>query len=174
MNKFVTTLMTLLVLAVFSLPLATAQKGMGEATGVARQAVKPPVIQITGILTDIKIGPCENTTGRSPMGVHLIVLDRSDNDLNLHLGPMGALDHVIEQLAVGQSLSAEAFRTERMPEDSYIAKSLMLEDKVIHLRDDNLRPSWAYGGPGRGMGAGQGAGSGQGMGPGRGMRGPCW
>ena len=38
-------------------------KGMGEPTGVARQAVKPPIETMSGTIKDIKTGPCERTTG---------------------------------------------------------------------------------------------------------------
>ncbi|MGA9549322.1 MAG: hypothetical protein WBS14_16830 [Rhodomicrobium sp.] len=47
---------------------ATAQKGMGEPGGVARQAVKPPSEVMSGTIKDIKTGRCEHTTGRSVEG----------------------------------------------------------------------------------------------------------
>jgi hypothetical protein len=147
---------------------ATAQKGAGEATGIAQQAVKPPVITLSGKLLEIRTGPCENTTGKSPTGTHLIVQSEDGAKLNIHLGPENAVDHVVDQLAAGQSVTFEVFRTERLPDNAYIAKSLLLEDRVIHLRDDNLRPSWAYA---QGMGR---QGTGQGRGQGRGRWGVCW
>jgi hypothetical protein len=146
---------------------ALAQKGTGETTGVAQQAVKPPVITVSGQVLEIKTGPCENTTGQSPVGTHLIVQSEDGANLNIHLGPENAVDHIVDQLTIGQTVTFEAFRTERLPDNAYIAKSLLLDDKVIYLRDDNLRPSWAYG---RGMGQGRGPG----MGQGRGRWGSCW
>lgn len=157
---------------------AAAQKGIGEQTGVAREAVKPPVQEMSGTVADVKIGACEQTTGRSNMGAHLMVTVEGGKTINLHLGPLSAVEHVVEQVPTGTPIAFEAFRTEEMPEDAYVAKSIAVDDKVIHLRDDNLRPSWAGGrGFGRGQGRGQGLGQGGGQGLGRGSdggRGPCW
>lgn len=166
MDNFLKFIMTLLAAFLLAMP-ATAQKGAGEATGVAQQAVKPAVITLTGEVVEIQTGPCENTTGRSPIGTHLIVQSADGAKLDIHLGPENAVDHIVDQLTTGQALTFEAFRTEQLPDDAYIAKSLRLDDKVIYLRDDNLRPSWAYG---RGMGQGRGPGMGQGLG----RWGRCW
>ncbi len=79
--------------------------------------------------------------------------------LNLHLGPLSAVDHVVDQLSIGVSLTVRAFRTDEMPENAYVAKSLIFDHKVIHLRDDRLRPSCAVPGTGgkkRGQETGQG------------------
>lgn len=156
---------TLAIFAAFSFP-ANAQKGAGDSTGVAGMAVKPAVITLSGTVLEIKTGPCEATTGRSVAGTHLIVRENA-RVLNIHLGPEKAVDHVVEQLAVGSPVTFELFRTEKMAEDAYIAKSLTLEGKVIHLRDGSLRPAWAYG---RGSGQGRGQ-QRQGV---RGQYGPCW
>ena len=83
--------MVLLLMLVVAGP-AAAQKGMGEQTGVGRQAEKPPIETMSGTIKDIKIGPCERTTGRSLQGVHLIVQADSGKTINLHLGPDAALE----------------------------------------------------------------------------------
>jgi hypothetical protein len=156
---------------------AFAQKGMGEPTGVARQAVKPPIETLSGTIKDIKIGPCERTTGRSLEGVHLILKAENGQTINLHLGPAAALDDLLEQLAAGQQINVEAFRTDAMPQDAYVAKSLKVGDTSFDLRDDNLRPNWAIAAQGgRGSGPGMGAGRGpvQGRGPGSGGRACYW
>ncbi len=146
---------------------AAAQKGTGETAGVAQQAEKPVVITLSGKLLEIKTGPCENTTGRSPEGTHLILLSNEGAKLNIHLGPKNVVDPVVDQLATGQSFTVEAFRSERLPENAYIAKSLLLDDKLMNLRDDNLRPSWANA-------RGKGQGRGRGMGQGGDRWGSCW
>jgi hypothetical protein len=170
MGKLLKLMITIGATLLFSVS-ATAQKGAGEATGIAREPVKPPVITLSGKLLEIRTGPCENTTGKSPIGTHLIVQSEDGTNLNIHLGPENAVDHLVDQLSTGQSVVFEAFRTEQLPDNAYIAKSLLLDDKVINLRDDNLRPSWAYA---QGMGMGMGKGRGQGMGKGRGRWGSCW
>jgi hypothetical protein len=136
---------------------AIAQKGTGEQTGVARQGLKLPIEAMSGTIKDIKIGPCEKTAGRAKEGVHLILQAPDGRTINLHLGPTFALRDELKQLAAGQEISFEAFRTARMPKDAYIAKSIKAGDKVFALRNDNLRPRWAGGrGGGRGMGRGGG------------------
>ncbi len=162
--------MALLLGLLFAVP-AAAQKGMGEPTGVGRQAVKPPIETMSGSIKDIKIGRCERTTGRSLEGVHLIVQTESGKTINLHLGPAAALEDVLDQLSAGEQVTFEAFRTDAMPQDAYVAKSLKAGDTTFDLRDDNLRPNWAIaaqGGRGGGPGMGAGRGPGQGRGPGRG------
>ncbi|MFO1152727.1 MAG: hypothetical protein U1E42_03530 [Rhodospirillales bacterium] len=158
--------MALFSALLFTMP-AAAQKGMGEPTGVARQAVKPPIETMSGTIKEIKVGRCERTTGRSLEGVHLIVQAADGNTINLHLGPTGALEDVLDQLSVGQQITFEAFRTDAMPPDAYVAKSLKAGDTAFELRDDNLRPNWAIAGQG-GRGGGMGMGGAHGQGPGRG------
>ncbi len=141
------------LLAIVSfVPPATAQKGTGEPAGVGRQAVKPPIEAMSGTIKDVKRGPCEKTTGRSVEGVHLIVQAQDNRTINLHLGPASSLADVIAQLSPGQEIKFDAFRTERMPKDAYVAKSLTAGGKSFALRNDSLRPKWA----GRGQGGGRG------------------
>lgn len=166
MRKTLIQIIPILAVLLFSAS-TTAQKGMGDSTGIARQAVKPSVTTLSGKLLEIETGPCEKTTGRALIGAHLIIHSEDGQTLNLHLGPASAVDHVIDQLAVGQSMRVDAFRTEQLPENAYIVKSVILNDKVIHLRDDNLRPSWAYD-------RGSSRGGRQGLGPRHGRWGPCW
>lgn len=163
--------MAFLAMVVFAMP-ATAQKGTGERTGVAQQTVKPPIEVLAGTIKDTKIGPCERTTGRSAEGVHLIVEAKDGRTINLHLGPTAALDDALEQLSAGKQITFEAFRTNIMPTDAYVAKSLTVGETTFQLRDDNLRPKWAIAAQG-GRGAERGAGMGAGGPPsqGRGSRG---
>ena len=150
---------------------AAAQKGMGEPTGVAREMVKPTVQKMSGTVADIKVGECEQTTGRSSTGAHFIVRTKEEETINLHLGPLSAVEDLVEQVRPGTPVSFDAFRTDAMPEGAYVAKSITVDDKMTQLRDENLRPKWAAGrGPGPGEGAGRGQGKGRGPGGGRG---PC-
>ena len=154
--------------------LAAAQKGIGEVIGVAWQAVTPPIETMSGTIKDIKTGPCERTTGGSLEGVHLIVQAESGKTINLHLGPAAALEDVLDQLSAGQQITFEAFRTDAMPQDAYVANSLKAGDTTFDLRGDSLRPSWAMAARGgQGGGPGMGTGRGQGWGPGPGA-GACY
>ena len=140
------TLSTLLVLACGAFPLnAYAQKGMGEPTGVARQAVRPEIVTVSGKLVEIKTGPCEKTTGRSPIGSHILLESANGEKLNIHLGPAAAVADTVAKLSPGQEVTVKAFCTDKMPDRQYIAQSLTFGKTTVELRDSELRPVWAGG-----------------------------
>jgi hypothetical protein len=122
-----------------------AQRGTGQHEGVARQGVKPEVQTIIGTLKEIKTDPCEQTTGRSPIGTH-VILQGEEALLNVHLGPASEVADIVGMVRVGDTLEVRAFRTPRLPENQFIAVSVKSGDNVIELRDDSLRPRWAGGG----------------------------
>ncbi|HEY3392346.1 MAG TPA: hypothetical protein VGK58_06550, partial [Lacipirellulaceae bacterium] len=119
-----------------------AQRGTGELQGIARQADKPAVETIAGTLKQIKTDPCAQTTGRSPIGTHLI-LEGENKTYNVHLGPASEVGDVVGMVRVDDTVEATVFRTPRLPENQYVAVSVKLGDKEIVLRDDSLRPRWA-------------------------------
>ena len=175
-------------------PTAHAQRGAGEPAGIARQAVKPDVVSLTGKLVEIRTAPCEVTTGRSPYGTHLVMEVPDKGQLNVHLGPASAVADTVAKLPVGQGITVRAFRTDALKPDQYVAQALSFGSTSIELRDANLRPIWASGGsgvrtdteisapagagrgPGYGRGPGGGFGYGRGRGPGcgAGCCGGCW
>jgi hypothetical protein len=122
-----------------------AQTGMGEPTGVARQAIKPETVSFSGKLVEIKTGPCEKTTGRSPIGTHILLEIAKGEKLNIHLGPAAAVADTVAKLSVGQEVTVKAFRTEKMPDNHYTARSLTFGKTTVELRDAGLRPVWASG-----------------------------
>jgi hypothetical protein len=143
----------LLVAALFGAAPALAQKGMGDPWGVARLPVKPPVLTLSGTVVEVTTGPCEATTGRSFQGTHLLVRFDDGRAINLHLGPAGAaaVDELAKVLSAGMAIRFEAFRTNQMPVNAYIAKTVWFgEEDVVVLRDDNLRPRWTLRRGGRG------------------------
>lgn len=168
-------------------PCVYAQRGMGDSTGVARQAVKPEVVTLSGSVLKVTTEPCKMTTGPAYLGTHFLLTTPQGEDLNIHLGPADAVAYVAEQLRVGENVNVDAFRTAKMPENHYVAQSVALDGTAIQLRDEGLRPLWARsssvlrgrGGPqwvprwgqGRGWGPGwkRGPGYGRGWGRGRGM-----
>ena len=155
---------------------AWAQRGTGEQTGVARQATRPEVVEVTGTLEAINIGPCERTTGRAATGAHLVVATASGEKLNLHLGPADAVRDLLSSLVVGDAVVAKAFQTPKLGTDEYVAQSVEAGGKIVALRDATLRPEWAAGaGYGRSGKQGKGMGrGGRGAGGGRGCRGGCY
>ncbi len=173
MKRFVLAMsMTAIAVAVCA-STAWGQRGVGNSTGVARLADRPQVVELVGTLEAIHIGPCEHTTGQSPVGVHIMLAQDMDKKLNVHLGPAGAVQPLIGHLKTGDKLTIEAFRTDALPADQYIAKSISTDGKIVTLRDATLRPFWAGG---RGGDAGRGP-RGRGWGgngafDGPGLRGP--
>jgi hypothetical protein len=132
---------------------ALAQRGVGESSGIARQAVKPEVVTLSGKFLEIKTGPCEKTTGHAVVGTHLIVQTKEGDKFNVHLGPTAAIAEKVSKLTVGQKLSVKAFRTDKMPEKHYSAQSIRAGKTMLEFRDANLRPVWAGPDGGRGRAA---------------------
>jgi len=122
---------------------ASAQRGVGEPSGVARQAIKPDIVSLSGRLVEIKTGPCEKTTGRSPIGTHIVLETTKGETLNIHLGPEAAVADTVAQLTVGETVAVKAFRTDKMPEKHYTAQSLTFGKTTMVFRDVGLRPVWA-------------------------------
>jgi hypothetical protein len=162
-----------------------AQKGIGDSEGVARQTTKPKLITLEARVLEVKTGPCETATGKSPVGTHVFIRS-GKKKLNVHLGPADAMESVAKELSRGKEVKVEAFRTKAMDKGHYVARSITFDGRKVQLRDETLRPVWA--GPGGGWrgggslagrprwGRGRGLGR-QGWGP-RGVRsgryGGCW
>jgi hypothetical protein len=160
MRNVVSLAVVAIVFFVFAASMAYAQRGIGDPSGVARQPVKPEVVSLSGKLVEVKIDPCEATTGRSLIGTHLILETVDKTQLNVHLGPTAIVADVVAKLSIGQNLDAKAFRTDKMKENHYVAQSLTFAKTAIELRDASLRPAWAQGnavtGGQTGLGSGRG------------------
>ena len=126
---------------------AFGQKGMGDAEGIARQADKPEVVQLSGTISEVKTEPCKKTTGPSQEGTHIVLKTSSGEAVEIHLGPADEVGKIVKNLAVDQQVSVAAFRTEKLPKNAFVARTLTVDDKPIELRDTDLRPVWAGGGP---------------------------
>lgn len=161
---------------------AFAQRGVGDSQGVARQPTKPKVVSLSGKVVKVETATCEMTTGRSPLGTHLVMKTSDGKKLNIHLGPATAVEFVAKELSQGQKVKVEAFRTAKMKKGQYVARTLTFGSRTVELRDETLRPAWAgRSGPGWGRGWGRGAGNGRGRGAGWGRAGAqpgrygaCW
>jgi hypothetical protein len=156
------------------LPTAYAQRGMGDAEGLARRGLQPELTKVSGKLVRIETHPCQQTTGQGILGTHVGLLTPEGSTLDIDLGWAAAVESIAARLVIGQPLDAVVFRTDSMPEGRWVAKSLTIDGDVLALRDDRLRPFWA--GPGRGQGPSRtAAGSGWGTrGYRRWRRLPCW
>jgi hypothetical protein len=119
------------------------QLGMGDSKGVAQQRLKPRLVRISGKLQHISTYPCENTTGKAELGTHLILKDKNGRELNIHLGPASEVSEIVKRLIVVNEFELIGFRTDKMPMNHYVAKTLILPNYIIHLRDSTLRPYWS-------------------------------
>ena len=129
--------------AFFAAQDAFAQKGKGDVEGIAQKAEKPEVVEISGKLKRVKIGPCEKSTGRAEEGVHLLLQDEKENEINLHLAPKDVVGPVVKDVRISQKVTAKAYQTEKCAEHEYIAQNFSFNDKTYRLRDEKLRPYWA-------------------------------
>ena len=127
---------------------------MGEQSGVARMPVKPDIVTLSGKLTAIDVGPCEHTTGRAMVGIHLIIEPAAPSvdeaaevakaePLNIHVGPASVVQEMAAKFPIGTQLTITAFRTDKMPANHYVAQSLKSDTTTVTLRDESLRPVWA-------------------------------
>jgi len=158
-----------------------AQRGMGDATGVARWDSSPALTTVSGEIVAIETHPCENTTGFATSGTHLHLKTSDGDELNVHLGWADAVKPIIDQIEVGDAATITAFRTEAMQEGHYVAQTVTVGEETFRLRDEFLRPTWAGGrlvvarpavSVGQSWGGSQGYyGMGNGMGRGRQWRG---
>ena len=156
----------LLVFLLLFVNTAHAQRGVGDAVGLSARGVTPDVVTISGSVVDLKIAPCEMSTGPSLVGAHVILADAERGEINLHLGPATEVGDVVSHLQKGDAVVAAVFRTDKLPADQFIARDLQVDDQQFVLRDATLRPVWA--GSAQGLN-GRGR-SGPGMRGGRGPR----
>ena len=156
----VTLLACTLALPTWSAP-AWAQRGLGDDTGAIRQGLDTDRAMLSGRVTEVDIGPCAHTTGRSLSGAHLLVTTESGRTVNLHLGPTAALEALLDTVEPGDTITAEAFRTAAMPANAHVAITVDVNGQQFRLRDDTLQPLWSQS-PARNQGHRQGRGMGQG------------
>ncbi len=159
------TLMTVGALTIAWMGLASgtlAQRGTGDAAGIARQANKPEIVQLSGTIREVKTEPCKMTTGRSAKGTHIVVETSSGDKLEIHLGPAAKIVDIVGKLAVKQKVAVAAFRTDKLPKGAYVAQTLTVNGKPIQLRDKDLRPVWAGGASRHAAGRGSGKSNGKG------------
>ncbi|MCA9241411.1 MAG: DUF2202 domain-containing protein [Planctomycetales bacterium] len=174
MRTFTTATLAALVACGLAVSVVSAQRGVGRQQGISRQADKPELVSLSGVVVEVKSGPCEQTTGRAAVGTHLVINTADGQTHEIHVGPQREAESLIKDVRPEQQISVVGFRTDELAEDVLVAKSLETLSQTIELRDDTLRPVWA-GGQGHGRGRGPQAGMRQGRGPGAGMgqgRGP--
>lgn len=121
------------------------QRGVGGNEGVVRQTIETQRMSIKGTVKEIIIETCENTTGPFGIGMHLLLTTGEKKQYNVHLGPAVIVRNLVEPLEEGQSVTVQAFRTQKMPTEDFVAITLKFNGKTVRLRDENLRPTWAGG-----------------------------
>ena len=144
MKKLQVSMLTLAVLGLAA-SAALAQRGVGDPAGVARSGVKPEIVTLSGKVLEVKTEPCANTTGRSPLGTHFLMKTAEGKTLNIHLGPAAMVEFAAKELVQDKAVKVQAFRTEKMKEDHYVAQQLSYDGGSVTLRDETLQPVWAGG-----------------------------
>lgn len=133
---------------------AVAQKGAGASDGLGRADMPVTTVTLTGRVQALKTGRCELTTGRAMIGAHVMLATEARNRVNLHLGPEVAVADLLDTLTPGTTVTAEAFRTDALPADAFIARTVTVDGTTTTLRDSDLRPAWQLR-SGSGQGRGQ-------------------
>ena len=121
------------------------QRGVGDNEGLVRQAIETQRTAIEGTVKEILIETCENTTGPFGIGMHLLLTTGDKKQYNIHLGPAVLIKDLVKPLEAGQSVTVQAFRTQEMPAEDFVAITLKFDGKTVRLRDENLQPVWAGG-----------------------------
>ncbi|MGZ0655389.1 hypothetical protein ACWPKS_07255 [Coraliomargarita sp. W4R72] len=123
---------------------SASQKGLGDAMGIAKSQELPQVVSLAGQLIQFNTHPCELTTGSAPLGTHLLLKMEDGREINLHLGPSTTIKHLLAEVKEGSTLQVQAFHTDPMKPNDYVAVSLNDGKKTVVLRDaKTLRPVWA-------------------------------
>ena len=133
----------MMVLIAIPVGAAHAQRGMGQKRGVAREGVETEMRALEGTVTAVETHACPETTGHGYWGTHLKLETEDRETFNVHVGPHAAVSSLIEGVEAGDALRVEAFRTDRMPDDHYVARALEWGERTVKLRDERLRPVWA-------------------------------
>jgi hypothetical protein len=118
-----------------------AQKGTGETKGISKQQLNPELLTIEGTVEKIEIGPCKHTTGKSVSGTHLLVRT-TDELINVHLGPTLEVSKLFSPKK-GTLITLIVFRTDRLPQDQYIAQKVIINGETTVFRDGTLKPVWS-------------------------------
>ncbi len=121
---------------------APAQRGRGEAQGVARKGLKAELVPLSGKVLAVKKGPCEMTTGRATMGTHVVLETGEGTEWNIHLGPAEAVEELADLLARGTRITVRGFQADKLPEKHYVAQVVTIGERSFRLRDEKLRPVW--------------------------------
>lgn len=122
---------------------ACAQRGIGGHTGIVREPEKAELATLKAVVTEVNSHPCGKTTGRAPVGTHVLARNKAGEELNIHLGPADKVREIAGQLVPGTQVKFRVFRTREMAENHYVAITLSFGGKVLRLRDERLRPFWA-------------------------------
>ena len=136
------TFKSLVVLALLACYTAYAQKGMGTAEGSAQNDFPIDLVELHGVAQHVEEAPCANTLGKSTSGMHLTLLTTEEKEVNVHLGPTWAVSIWTEGIE-GHTVKLVVFRTQKLPENHFIAKELEWDDQKAVFRDGYLKPFWA-------------------------------
>lgn len=101
------------------------------------------LVELHGMALNLSEGLCDHTTEDPIYGMHLTVeIAEQQEVMYVHLGPVWAVSVWTEGIE-GQPVKLTAFRTEKLPENHFIAKELEWDGQKAVFRDGYLKPFWA-------------------------------
>jgi len=147
--------------------------GMGMGGGMGPRLYNPQTVTtVSGTvakLEELNMGP----SGGMGMAFRELRLKTDKGDLLIHLGPIWYLDQQKFAVKVGDKLEVTGSQVTLNNQAAIIAKDVMMNGKIMKLRDDQGMAAWrgmgrgsmGKGQGGMGQGGGRGPGGGQGKGP---------
>jgi len=142
--------------------------GMGMGGGMGPRLYNPQTVTtVSGTvakLEELNMGP----SGGMGMAFRELRLKTDKGDLLIHLGPIWYLDQQKFAVKVGDKLEVTGSQVTLNNQAAIIAKDVMMNGKIMKLRDDQGMAAWrgmGRGSMGKGQGGGRGPGGGQGKGP---------
>ncbi len=121
---------------------AYAQQGIGIPKGIAQKEIPIDLVELTGVAQRVEEAPCPYVLGKSISGMHLTLITAEEQEINVHLGPVWAVSIWTEGIE-GQTVKLIAFRSQKLPDNHFIAKELEWDGQKAVFRDGYLKPFWA-------------------------------
>ncbi len=136
------TFKSLVVIALVVCCTAYAQRGIGEHKGIAKGEIPVDLVELDGVVQNVKEELCSHVLGKSVSGMHLTVMTTTQEEVTIHLGPVWAVSIWTEGIH-DQNVKLVVFRTAKLPQNHFIAKELEWDGQKAVFRDGYLKPFWA-------------------------------
>jgi hypothetical protein len=142
----------IIVLALFVVPTAFAQMGMGQGMGQGRHMPKydpSTVVTVKGTIDEVQDGMMHSgqmgqMKGTDHMGMDL-VLKTDKETLTVLVGPTRFVKEKNFTFAQGDQIEVTGSKVKYNNADAVIAREIKKGDKTLTLRDEKGIPEWSMG-----------------------------